>query len=118
MTSKKQLRAEIDRLRLVNGHSWWAGFEAAEARAFDGPAWRPAHLARVADAAREEGRQGDPDDQPEADSTPVDEFADLAFPPLPRGLDSPTPGYHPCTCGFACRCATIPSAWVPGSVTR
>ncbi len=21
-------------------------------------------------------------------------------------------------CGFACRCETIPSAWVPGSVTR
>ena len=29
MTSKKQLRAEIERLRYVNGHSWLAGFEAA-----------------------------------------------------------------------------------------
>ncbi len=72
MTSKKQLRAEIERLTIKMGERWWKGFEFAAIRGredvmmlssgyglpFDTAPWAE-HLARVADAAKDEGyREG------------------------------------------------------------
>ncbi len=152
MTSKRKLRAEIERLTYLDRLSsdWLDGFEVAAAIDLGNTRPWAAHLARVTDAAREQGKRegwtaawaagaradedayrrgwedavadatlaaGD-DATPEHDEPSAGEFAGMAFPPLPRGLDSPTPGYYPYACGFACRCATIPSPWTPGSVTR
>lgn len=90
MTSKKQLRAEIDL-------AWGRGFLAADGRTWQD--WAQ-HLAQVADAARDEGRregwkaawtaggcQGDPDCQE------VNRFS----------------------CGFSCDCRTpMPEPWHRG----
>lgn len=137
MTSKRKLRAEIERLE----GGWWSGFDfaiqtATGTRIADPAPWA-AHLARVADAAREQGRQ-EGWTQAWAAGARADEDAyrrgwddAVADATLAAGDDAtpedaePSAGEvnrfsadGPC-CGFACCCQHPPVAgWTPGSVTR
>lgn len=130
MTSKRKLRAEIERLTYLDRLSsdWLDGFEVAAAIDLGNTRPWAAHLARVADAAREQGRQEgwtqvwadiaadvallrDMDHQPQPETTP--ETAEPSADEVNRfSADGPC-------CGFACCCQHPPVAgWAPGSVTR